>query len=276
MPPSTPGYPGPFPTEEHRVPTNPHEVSATLVELADTLVSDYDLLDYLDLLLLRTTAVLDTTTGGVMLNTPGSTDGPLQLLACTDEDTRVVELFELQRQEGPCVESHRLGTAIVEADLASTARWPGFTPVALERGVRAVYAFPLRLRGSVIGALNLFREVPGPVDAEDVLAAQAFADMATVGILQQRAIQEARDLAGHLQMALNSRVVIEQAKGILAERLTYEMDQAYQALRWYGRNRNLQLRAVAAAVVAGTLSAEELVRQSPPRPSPRGHRRGDS
>ena len=214
--------------------------------------------------------MLDTTTGGVMLNDPAANNGPLQLLACTDEITRGVELFELQRQEGPCVDSHRLGIPVVEPDLASTDRWPRFTPLALEHGVRAVYAFPLRLRGSVIGALNLFREVPGPVDADDVRAAQAFADMATVGILQQRAVQEARDLAGQLQLALNSRVVIEQAKGMLAERLDYEMDHAYQALRWYGRNHNFQLRAVAAAVVAGTLSPEDLSRPNPPGPRGQG------
>ena len=240
-------------------------------------MSDYELPDYLDLLFARTTAVLGTTTGGVMLTDPAATDGPLQLLACTDENTRGIELFELQRQEGPCVDSHRLGTAVVAADLASsTERWPRFAPVALAHGVRAVYAFPLRLRGSVIGALNLFRESPGPVDADDVLTAQAFADMATVGILQQRAVQEARDLAGQLQIALNSRVVIEQAKGMLAERLNFEMDQAYQALRWYGRNHNLHLRTVAGSVVAGTISAEELIKQRPPSPPSRDRRRGDS
>ena len=239
--------------------TDADEVSAVLVELADTLVSDYDLLDYLERLLDRVTAVLDADAGGVMLTQGEPSISTLHLLACTDENSRLLELFELQQQEGPCVDSHRLGEPVVEENLRASTRWPRFTPVALERGFSAVYAFPLRLRGSVIGALNLFRADAGGVDSDDVRAAQAFADMATIGILQQRAVQEARDVAGHLQQALNSRVVIEQAKGIVAERLGYEMDQAYQVLRRYGRDRNLQLRGVAASVVSGELSADVLV-----------------
>lgn len=230
-------------------------ISDTLVDLADTLVSDYDLLDYLDRLLERSVEVLGADAGGVMLSPGGSGPQELNLLACTDEDARVVELLELQRQEGPCVDSHRLGISVVEHDLGQSDRWPQFTPVAMDRGFRAVYAFPMRLRDSVIGALNLFREQPGAAGAEEVRAAQALADMATIGILQHRAVQDARELAGQLQRALNSRVVIEQAKGILAERLGCDMEDAYQAMRWYGRNSNRRIRAVAAAVVAGELSA---------------------
>ena len=240
-------------------------ISATLVDLADTLVSDYDLLDYLDRLLDRSVEVLRADAGGVMLAPGGGVD-ELSLLACTDEDTRTLELLELQRQEGPCVDSHRLGVTVIEHDLSQSERWPQFTSVALARGFMAVYAFPMRLRDSNIGALNLFREEPGPVDAEDVRAAQALADMATIGILQHRAVQDARELAAQLQRALHSRVVIEQAKGILAERLGYDMEHAYQALRWYGRNTNRRIRAVAAAVVAGDLSAATVAEAQ--RPSP--------
>ena len=242
------------------------EISATLVELADTLVSDYDLLDYLDRLLDRTTSVLGASAGGVMLTNGDPKENDLRLLACTDEQTRVLELFELQRREGPCWDSHRLGQAVVEPDLAASTRWPQFRPVALERGYRAVYAFPMRLRGSVIGALNIFRDQPGAVEREEVLAAQAFTDMATIGILQQRAVQQARELAGQLQTALNSRIVIEQAKGILAERLSYEMGDAFEALRHYARDHNRQLRAVAASVVAGELDTALLRLPLPPRP----------
>ena len=152
---------------------------------------------------------------------------------------------------------------MVEPDLGASTRWPAFRPVALDRGYQAVYAFPMRLRGSVIGALNLFRETPGAAVDEDVRTAQAFADMATIGILQQRAVREARELAGQLQIALNSRVVIEQAKGVLAERLEIDMEPAYQALRWYARDHNLQIRNVAAAVIDGELSAAQLRRPPP-------------
>lgn len=233
-------------------------ISETLIELADTIVSDYDLLEYLHRLLDRSVEVLGADAGGVMLSPRGAGSDPLQLLACTDENARVLELFELQRQEGPCVDAHRNGMPVVEHDLAESRRWPSFSGAALEHGFRAVYAFPLRLRSVSVGALNLFRQAPGPADDEDVVTAQAFADMAAIGILQNRALQEARDLAGHLQIALNSRVIVEQAKGILAERLGYDMEHAYQAMRWYGRDNNLQLRVVAAAVVDGELSADAL------------------
>jgi GAF domain-containing protein len=235
------------------------QVTATLMQLADTLVSDYDLVDYLDRLLASSTDVLGASAGGVMLSDGGRGPESLRLLACSDEHTRVLELFELQRQEGPCVDSYRQGEQVTEADLAHTSRWPQFSAAAVERGYRSAFAFPMRLRGTVIGALNLFRGRRGPVAAEDVRTAQAYADMATIGILQQRAVREAQELAGHLKTALNSRVVIEQAKGILAERLTCEVNEAYQVIRWYARDRNLRLRDVAAGVVAGTITAEQLV-----------------
>lgn len=237
---------------------NLDHVTDTLIHLADTLVSDYDLLDYLDRLLDQSSAVLAAQAGGVMLITAGEERAGLQLLACTDEAARNLELFELQRQEGPCVDSHQRGETVVEEDLERSSRWPQFTALALEHGYRSVYAFPLRLRGSTIGALNLFRKAPGPVAPRDVSAAQAFADMATIGIMQQRAVAEARELAGQLQIALHSRVVIEQAKGMVAERTGCELEEAYQAIRWYARDRNQRLREVAAAVVAGTVTTQDL------------------
>ena len=241
---------------------DPRRISTTLVELADTLVSNYDLTDYLDRLLELSIAALGADAGGVMIFNDDPAVNALDLIACTDEPTRHVELFEIQRQEGPCVDSHRLGLAVAEEDLAASSRWPQFADVAVAGGVRAVYAFPMRLRGKSLGALNLFRYQPGAAMAADVQTAQAFADMATIGILQQRAASDARALAGQLQMALNSRVVIEQAKGILAERLGSDVEAAYQTMRGYGRDHNLQLRAVAAAVVAGELNAEALRRAS--------------
>jgi GAF domain-containing protein len=246
--------------------TDAQQVAATLVELADTLVSDYDVFDYLDRLLEHTTTALGATAGGVMLTSKGHTADDLELLASTDEGARVLELFELQRQEGPCVDSYRLGAAVVEDDLANAQRWPRFTPAALERGYRAVYAFPLRLRGSVIGALNLFRSDAGPAASPDVDVAQAFADMATIGILQERGMREARELAAHLQTALNSRIVIEQSKGVIAERLNCTMDEAYQAMRWFARDRNIRLRGLAASVVVGDAVVDDLVRSARLRP----------
>lgn len=234
-------------------------VTDTLIELADTLVSDYDLLDYLDRLLDRSVVVLGADAGGVMLAGSKPQDG-LKVLAATDERARTLELFEVLQEEGPCVDSHRLGAPVIERDLAHTDRWPTFTPMALDNGYRGVYAFPMRLRGQGLGALNLYSRQPGAAEG-DIAAAQAFAHMATIGILQHRAVTEARRVAGQLQTALQSRVVIEQAKGLLAERTGCELDEAYQLVRWYARDHNRTLREVAGAVVDGTLSAEELTGQ---------------
>lgn len=232
--------------------TREQHVAATLVELADTLVSDYELVDFLDLLLHRSAAVVGAAGGGVMLSTG---EDQLETLASSHEEMRLLELLELQRRQGPCVDSCRTGQQVVETDLAGSgiARWPAFAPAAVDAGYRSVLAIPMRLRGEVIGALNLFGRDAGPTEQSDIAMAQAFADMATIGILQERAVRFARDVAGQLQTALNSRVVLEQAKGVVAEREQFAMEDAFQVMRWYARDRNLRLRDVAAGVVGGTL-----------------------
>jgi GAF domain-containing protein len=233
------------------------QLAVTFIQLADTLVSDYDLLSLLDVLLERSMAIVDANAGGVLLS---DGKGSLKPLVCSDETMRMLELFELQNDEGPCIESYRRNEQIVQDDMARSARWPRFTPVALENGYRSALAIPMRLRGDVIGAVNLFRDRPGQVERADVDAAQAFADIATIGILQQRAVSDARQLTGQLQTALNSRIVLEQAKGIVAERAQMDIGDAYQALRWYARNHNRYLRDVAAEVVSGALDASEVAR----------------
>lgn len=238
-------------TETDRQP----DASATLIQLADTLVSDYEVLDYLDLLLNRSANVLNAEAGGVML---ANVRGELQLLASTDEPARLMELYELARQQGPSVDCYRDGVQVIEEDLSTTKRWPRFAPMAVTGGYRAAFAFPMRLREQTIGTLNLFRAEPGGVAPDDVRVAQAFAHMAAIGILQERAVREARHLAGQLQTALNTRVVIEQAKGVVADRAEVDMGVAYQRLRWYARNNNLTLRGVASDIVSKTLRVEEL------------------
>lgn len=233
-------------------------LTESLIGFADILVSDYDLLDYLDRLLESSTEVLGAVAGGVMLSQAQDPRRGLKLLASTDEQSRLLELFELQQQEGPCWDSYQRGEPVVEENLEHTDRWPVFTPVALERGYRSVYALPMRLRSSVIGSLNLFRDLTGPADPTEVAAAQAYADMATIGIMQERALTDARAIAAQLQGALHSRVVIEQAKGVLAERLGCELAEAFQLLRWYARNNDITLREVAAGVVAGAITAKQL------------------
>lgn len=224
-------------------------LARTMVELADTLVDDFDVVDLLTTLSDRCVAVLDTAAAGIMLAAPG---GDLQLMTSSSEAMRIVELFELQSQEGPCLDCFRSGEPVVNHDLSvEDGRWPRFAAVALRAGFRAADAIPMRLRGQVIGALNLFRTEVGSLTADDVDIAQALADLATIAILQHRAAIESGVLNEQLTHALQSRIVIEQAKGVIAEREGLEVDQAFAQLRSYARSHNLRLAALAQAVVAG-------------------------
>jgi GAF domain-containing protein len=177
---------------------------------------------------------------------------------------RVLELFELQSQEGPCLDCYRTGEPVLNQNLATVnGRWPRFAAEALAAGFASVHALPMRLRGTVIGALNLFHVHPGEMRPADVTAAQAMADIATIAILQHRATREAQLLNEQLTHALNSRIVIEQAKGMVAERAALDMGHAFTALRDHARNHNLRLVDVAQAVIDGTLAASTLDRPPP-------------
>jgi len=238
-------------------------LAKTLVKLADTLVADFDVVELLTLLTDGCVDVLDVGAAGLMLATPG---GDLRVLASSSEAMRLLELFELQSQEGPCLDCYQTGQPVVNQDLAVVnGRWPRFAPKALAAGFHSVHALPMRLRGTVIGALNLFHIQPGKMRPADVDAAQALADVATIAILQHRATLEAQILNDQLNEALNSRVVIEQAKGMIAEREGLNMEQAFSALRNHARNHNLRLVDVAHDVIGGTL-AVGAVDRSPSTP----------
>ena len=226
-------------------------LTRTLVELADTLVDDFDVVDLLTLLADRCVEVLDVSAAGLMLVAP---EGDLRVVASSSEEMRLVELFELQTQEGPCPDAYRTGQPTLNRDLVEDgARWPRFGPVALKAGFRAVHALPMRLRGETIGALNLFRADEGTLDEDDVVLAQALTDVATIAVLQHRAAVEAHIVIDQLNHALNSRIVIEQAKGVIAERSQLDMDQAFCWLRQHARSHNLLLVDVAQGVVDGTV-----------------------
>ncbi len=235
-------------------------LAQTFVDLVDTLVDDFDVVDLLTLVADRCVEVLDITAAGLMLVAP---EGDLRVVAFSSEEVRVVELFELQAEEGPCLDSFRSGQPIVNQDLEKVdGRWPNFAPVAIAAGYRSVHAMPMRLRGAVIGALNLFRAEVGDLGEFDLLAAQALADVATIAILHHRAASEAQLVNEQLTLALNSRIVIEQAKGVLAERSGLDMDQAFARMRKYARDHNLRLVDVAHGVVEGTVKIETLIPQS--------------
>jgi GAF domain-containing protein len=225
-------------------------MTRTLVKLADTLVDDFDVVDLLTTLADRCVEVLNIAAAGIMLVAP---EGELRAMTSSSEAMRVVELFELQSLEGPCLDCYRTGQPVVNNDLTSDdGRWPGFAAVALATGFRAADAVPMRLRRQVIGALNLFRTEPGSLTDDDLIAAQAFADIATIAILQHRSALEAQVVNDQLNHALNSRIAIEQAKGMIAEREGLDMEHAFARLRNHARNHNERLVTVATAIVDGT------------------------
>ncbi len=228
----------------------------TLVELADNLVDSFDVIDVLTVLSDRCVEALDVDAAGVMLASPG---GELQFVASSSESMRVLELFQIQADEGPCVDCYKDGRAIVNHALTDPdARWPRFTPRAIAQGFRSVHCLPMRLRGRTIGALNLFRTEQGSLDDDDVVVAQGLADVATIAILQHRTSLDARLLNDQLSNALNSRIIIEQAKGRVSQSTGCDMDQAFRRLRTHARNHNLGLTDVARSVADGTLDSNML------------------
>lgn len=236
----------------------PREVllARALVELADTLVADFDVVDLLTLLADRCVEVLGVAAAGLMLASP---DGDLRVMASSSEAMRILELFELQAEQGPCLDCFVGGVPVMHPDLRMPdSPWPQFAAEARRSGFRSVQALPMRLRGSVIGALNLFHLQTGAMPSADIDAAQALADIATIAILQHRASLESRVVNEQLQYALNSRIVIEQAKGMVAERAGLNMQQSFAALRTYARQRNLRLVEVAEDVISGALAAPAL------------------
>jgi GAF domain-containing protein len=224
--------------------------------MADNLVTDFDVVELLTKLADRCVEVLDVGAAGLMLAGP---DGELKVMASSSEASRLLELFELQAKEGPCLDCYRNGKPVMHQDLAELPRrWPHFAAETLAAGFHSVQSLPMRLRGTVIGALNLFRVGTGEMPKADRQNAQALADVATIAILQHRAALEAQVLNQQLQHALNSRVVIEQAKGMVAERAGLNMELAFSALRTYARNHNLRLVDVAEAVIDGSLAPSAL------------------
>ena len=222
---------------------DPELLSDTFVDLADTMVADFDVIDFLHMLTDRSVALLAASAAGVVLADPR---GELRVAAASSEAAGLIELFQIQNDQGPCLDCFRTGQPVTAADLAGAdQRWPRFSAAAVQAGFRTVEALPMRLRDQVVGALNLFRAAPSPFALADLRIGQALADVATIGLLQERSLRRTEILAEQLQGALNSRVTIEQAKGKLAERLTIDMQDAFRLLRDYARNSNQHLTDVA-------------------------------
>ncbi|MGI8984159.1 MAG: GAF and ANTAR domain-containing protein [Acidimicrobiales bacterium] len=227
----------------------------TFLQLADTLVDDFDVIELLTMLSGRCVELLDASATGILLADVHRT---LHVVAASSEQVNLLELFQIQNEEGPCLDAFRAGVAVVHGDLGAQSPWPRFGRQAIEAGLPSVHAFPMRVRDTVLGTLNLFMAEAGPLSGADVTVAQALAHAATIALLQDRATTDTNRLTAQLQGALNSRVTIEQAKGALAERADIGMDEAFRRLRAYARDHSAKLTEVAETIVARTLAAAEM------------------
>jgi GAF domain-containing protein len=247
-------------------------LSEAFVELTDTMVADFDVIDFLHVLTSRSVELLEVSAAGLLL---ADLRGELRVVAASSEAARLLELFQLQSDQGPCLDCFRSGRPVAAVDLGADRRWPRFAAAAGQAGFTAVQALPMRLRDQVIGALNLFRSTPGAFDPASVRIGQALADVATIGLLHERSMRRSDTLNEQLQTALNSRVIIEQAKGKLAERLGIDVNQAFTLLRDQARDRNQRLSDLARAFIEGTqavagtgTSAQRQPGTRPPRSGP--------
>lgn len=227
-------------------------VSSAFVKIADTLVADFDVFDLLHTLVDESVGILDAAAAGLLLVDPA---GELQVMASTSEEIQLVEILQLEAGEGPCVDCFRTGAVVAIDDIAAAgSQWPLFQTSALGQGFRSVHAVPMRLRSRTIGALNLFGHQPGPLSADDAAIAQAFADVATITILQERAVRESAIVNEQLQHALNSRILIEQAKGVIAHLANVDMNAAFALLRGYARSHNQTIYQTAEKIIARTIT----------------------
>ena len=237
--------------------TREADVVRALVKMADTLVGDYDVVDLLTGLADQCVSLLGVSAAGVMLATPVlliHPEGTLGLVASSSEAMRLLELFELQAQEGPCLDAFRTGERVEHENLAAwSGRWPSFSKAAIDAGFQSASALPLRWREITFGALNLLSVTQTPMDEADIVVARAFADLATLSIVQHRATAEAQSLTEQLANALTSRAAIEQAKGVISERAGVGMAEAFSRLLSYARDSHQRLTDVAEAAVNGTL-----------------------
>jgi transcriptional regulator with GAF, ATPase, and Fis domain len=236
------------------------KLAQTLVDLADTLVHDFDVVVFLQHLSDSCVDLFDLSSAGVMLQDRQSA---LQVIASSDERGRTLELMELQNQEGPCLDAFRLKQPVQASGPAADDRWPIFAAHARTLGYQSFAALPMRLRDQTIGALNMFGAHDHVLEAHDLKNAQALADIATIGLLNERAVREARLVAEQLQHALTSRVVLEQAKGIIAVRLDCHVDQSFEVMRSYARSHNLRLSDIAREVVEGSFDVTLLKPRNP-------------
>jgi len=241
------------PDEDRTAADRERLLARTFLRLADTLVDDFDVVDFLQGLSADAVSIVGAQAAGVMLD---DGRGGLRLVASSEERMRLLELFELQSAQGPCPGGFRTGTTEQAGAAEGRHRWPGFAGVAGDVGFHAMCGVPLQLRGRVIGALNLFRDSDTAFSETELVVAQSMAQVAAIGLLHQRALADGHLLAEQLQTALQSRVVIEQAKGMIAQYRNVSIDEAFEVLRSHARNHNLRLTQLAKQVTTKTVGGD--------------------
>jgi GAF domain-containing protein len=249
---------------QQRVANRQALTAVTFLEIVDTLVDDFDVIEVLTLLTARSVELLEAAAAGILL---ADTTGQLRVIGASTEEIQLLELFQIQNDEGPCLDCFNSGTVVLNDDLHGPSPWPKFAAESVRAGFPSVCAVPLRLKDVILGCLNLFMSEPVRLSDADVALAQALADVASIAIVQDQATREAAVRESQLQHALLSRVVIEQAKGMIGERGGHEMGDAFERLRTFARNSNRGLTEVAEALVSGTLSVDSLLqgRRTKPR-----------
>jgi hypothetical protein len=233
--------------------------ATTFVEIVDTLVDDFDVIDVLTHLTSRSVELLQAAAAGILL---ADAAGQLRVIGASTEQVGLLELFQIQNDEGPCLDSYRTGTVVFNANLDADSAWPRFAKESVRCGYPSVCAVPLRLKSLTLGCLNLFMSEPIALTGAEMLLSQALADVASIAIVQDQATREAAIREGHLQHALTSRISIEQAKGMISERIGVDMDEAFNRLRSFARTNNRLLTEVAQSIVAGTTGIESLYDRS--------------
>lgn len=246
-----------------RAATRQTLTATAFVEIVETLVGDFDVIDVLTTLTSRSVELLGAAAAGILL---ADSDGHLRVIGASTEQIQLLELFQVQNDQGPCFDCFHTGQVVLHSDLDTGSPWPLFAAECTAAGYGSVCAVPMRLNSHVLGCVNMFMSESGGLSDTDVALAQALADVASIAIVQDRATRDAVIREGRLQHALNSRIAIEQAKGMIAEHNATNMDEAFASLRAYARNRNLGLTAAADALVAGSTSVDSI--EAAPRRRP--------
>lgn len=237
--------------------TREQRINEAFVKVAGTLMEQYDVVDLLSALVEECTELLDIQAGGLLI---ANNLGELELIASTSEEVEFVEVMQLAAGAGPCVDCYETGAQVSVGDIEATrGRWPEFEKAALRKGFRAIHATPMRIHGNIIGSLNLLGTRPNVLSDRDAALAQALADVAVIGILQERSLRDVNFVNEQLQLALDTRILVEQAKGVLAQQETLTMDDAFTALRNYSRAHGMSLRVAAQNLINRSLSTAAVI-----------------